>query len=227
MLCESYSWGENKIHHRIEMKQTPTHPVPDLHRALKTLPLRSKCGNEWRDVVCVQRESELRVCFNGWSVLHEVTHLQSTFRLKTLKLYYVLSTSWICIFKCVFIPSFYSNCAIFDCWVVCNWHSFHVDLIPSQLPLVSYFTKLYRCVICFKNIKYSFCIQLYSKLDCVFTSSHWFTECCVWPTADKPHSLWSVAAGYINRQWQRRAAGDDWINSIGKSNRKSLRVPLI
>lgn len=28
-----------------------------------------------------------------------------------------------------------------------------------SFPLVSYFTKLYRCVICFKNIKYSFCIQ--------------------------------------------------------------------
>lgn len=38
------------------MKPTPTHPVPDLHRALKTLPLCNKCGNEWRDVVCVQRK---------------------------------------------------------------------------------------------------------------------------------------------------------------------------
>lgn len=42
MLSESYSRGENKIHHRMEMKPTPTHPVPDLDRALETLPLCAK-----------------------------------------------------------------------------------------------------------------------------------------------------------------------------------------
>lgn len=73
----------------------------------------------------------------------------------------------------------------------------------------------------------AFCLDFAHLLGCIFSSSYWFTECCVWPTSDKPHSHWSVAVGYINRQWQRAAAGDDWINSIGKSNRKSLRAPLL
>lgn len=35
-LYESFSSEKNKIRHRIEMKPTPTHPVPDLHSAMKT-----------------------------------------------------------------------------------------------------------------------------------------------------------------------------------------------
>lgn len=47
------------------MKQTPTHPVPDLHRALKTLPLCSKCGNDWMDVVCVLGKVKYVYAFMG------------------------------------------------------------------------------------------------------------------------------------------------------------------
>lgn len=45
------------------MKPTPTHPVPDLHKALKTLPLCTKRGSEWRDI-CTE-ESEVCVQFQG------------------------------------------------------------------------------------------------------------------------------------------------------------------
>ena len=86
LLCESYSWGENKIHHRIEMKPTPTHPVPDLHRALKTLPLCTKCGNEQRDVMW-ERVRYVYTFMGDPRSAHRVTYLRCFVRTQKLQSY--------------------------------------------------------------------------------------------------------------------------------------------
>lgn len=69
VLTESSSRGESKKHHRIEMKPTPTHPVPDLDRTLETPPL---CAKGFLDIYknkakgCVQRKEMCMIrCCHG------------------------------------------------------------------------------------------------------------------------------------------------------------------
>lgn len=144
------------------MKPTPTHPVPDLHRALETPPLCTKCGNE--SVERVQRKVRYFVHFPERSVANQVACWQCTSWRETSNVSssFKRSISRICIFSGIFTYvdffflsfPFSSNCAIFDYSVASCGH-LASDLLPdfiSAPDCILFIAQCSKgCVICSKE----------------------------------------------------------------------------